>query len=62
MDLLVLYDYDSSYIYVELMPSRTGYQILTAYQRTHDLLMSRGLRPQLQHLDNEASQILIDYL
>ena len=61
-DMLVLYDYDSNYIHVEAMPSRTGYQILLAYQRAHDLLKSRGLRPRLQKLDNEASRTLIHFL
>ena len=41
--MLVLYDYDSNYIHVEAMPSRTGYQILLAYRRAHDILKLRGL-------------------
>ena len=61
-DMLVLYDYDSSYIHVEAMPSRTGYQIQLAYERAHKLLCSRGLRPQLQRLDNEASRALVAFM
>jgi hypothetical protein len=61
-DLLVLYDYDSNYIHVEAMRDRTGAEILAAYQRAHTLLSSRGLRPQLQRLDNEASAVLQAYL
>ena len=60
--MLVLYDYDSNYIHVEAMPSRTGYQILLAYRRAHDILKLRGLQPRLQKLDNEASRALIHFL
>ena len=60
--MLVLYDYDSNSIHVEAMPSRTAYQILLAYQRAHKLLVSRGLRPRLQKLDNECDKALVHYL
>ena len=61
-DMLVVYDYDSNFVHVEAMPSRSGYQILLAYQRAHAILVARGLRPQLQRLDNEASQALVSFL
>ena len=60
--MLVLYCFNANYIHVEAMPSRTGYQILLAYQRAHKLLVTRGLRPSLQRLDNEASAALVAYL
>ena len=49
-------------LHVYTLPSRTGYQIVLVYQRDHVLLVFRGLRPQLQHLHNEASQALVHYL
>ena len=61
-DILILFDYDSNGVHVEPMPSHSGYQILLAHQRTHRLLVSRGLRPRLQKLSNECSAALIHYL
>ena len=61
-DILVLYCFDANYIHVEAMPSRTSYQILLSYQRAHKMLVARGLRPSLLHLDNKASAALIAYL
>ena len=60
--MLVLYDFDSNYVHVKAMPSRNGYQILLAYQRTHKILSARGLRPRLQRLNNEASRALVSFL
>jgi hypothetical protein len=61
-DMLVLYDYDSNYIHVEAMVDRTGPSILKAYKKAHELLTSRGLKPSLQKLDNEASSALQQYM
>ena len=61
-DMLVLYDYDSNFIHVEPMKSKSGPEILAAYQRAHALLTSRGLRPLLQRLDNEASAALQSFM
>ena len=61
-DMLVIYDYDSNFIHVEPMKSKTGPEILAAYKRAHDLFSSRGLKPQLQRLDNEASTALKSYM
>ena len=44
------------------MKDRSGPEILLAYKRGHELLSSRGLRPQLQKLDNEASSALQQHL
>ena len=40
------------------MKNKTGPEILAAYTRAHTLFSSRGLRPQLQRLNNEASAAL----
>jgi hypothetical protein len=60
--MLVLYDYDSNAIHVELMKSKSGAEILAAYQRAHSLFTHRGLQPQLQRLDNEASTALQSFM
>jgi hypothetical protein len=60
--LLIVYDFDSNYIFAEPMKSRTGAQHLAAYKRVHSLLSSRGLKPQLQKLDNEASKELLKFM
>ena len=44
------------------MRNRTKVVILAAYQRALSLLKSRGLQPELQKLDNEASQVLQQYM
>jgi hypothetical protein len=61
-DMLILYDYDSNYIHVEPMKNRTGPAILAAYQHAITMLSARGLRPQLQKLDNEASSALQQFM
>jgi hypothetical protein len=61
-DMLVVYEYDSNFIHVEPMKNKTGPEILAAYKRAHDLFASRGLKPQLQRLDNEASTALKTYM
>ena len=61
-DMLVFYEYDSNFIHVEPMKNKTGPEILAAYKRAHDLFASRGLKPQLQRLDNEASRALKTYM
>jgi hypothetical protein len=60
--MLVLYDYNSNAIHVELMRNKSGPEILAAYKRAHALFTQRGLRPQLQRLDNEASTALQSFM
>ena len=60
--MLILYDYDSNFIHVEPMPNRSGASILATYKRAHTMFSSRGLRPQLQRLDNEASHALQEFM
>jgi hypothetical protein len=57
---LILYDFDSNLIWAVPIPSRTKHQILKAMKQAFKLLESRGLKPQLQRLDNECSQLLKD--
>jgi hypothetical protein len=48
--------------FAEPMKSRTGAERLAAYKRVHTLLSRRGLKPQLQKLDNEASKELLQFM
>jgi hypothetical protein len=53
--IMVLYDYDSNAILAEPMKSRSEQHMVQAYTKLHTYLVDRGLKPQLQKLDNEAS-------
>jgi hypothetical protein len=56
--LLVLYDYDSNHIFAQPFQNRTALCTLAAYQEVHARLCSASLKPKLQRLDNEYSQLL----
>ena len=56
--LFVLYDYDSNGILCEPIKNRTKHSILQAFQSLHTQLVRAGVRPKLQRLDNECSDIL----
>lgn len=60
--ILVIYDYDSNAILAEPMRNRSDKEALQAYEVIIQLLISRGVRPKLQRLDNEASAALKQYL
>jgi hypothetical protein len=60
--ILILYKYDSNYIHAEPMIDRTCPSIIAAYQRSIVFLQSRGFKPLLQRLDNEATGTLQDFL
>ena len=60
--VLILYDYDSNAILGEPFKSRRAKDILAAYQTLHAQLCKAGLRPKLQRLDNECSDILKEYM
>ena len=56
--IFLLYDYDSNTIHVRPLRSRKGTAIVEAYDSIHTHLCARGLTPELQRLDNEASAAL----
>jgi hypothetical protein len=58
----VVYEYDSNYIHAKPMIDRTGPSIIAAHQRSIGFLQSRGFKPFLQRLDNEATSALQDFL
>ena len=59
---MVAYDYNSNAILAEPMTSQTGKAMLDAYNRVTQTLTTRGLRPKLQRLDNEASTAMKSYI
>jgi hypothetical protein len=59
---MILYDYDSNAILVQPIKDRTAHELLKAFQVMEQELVSRGLKPKLMKLDNEASTLLKDYL
>ena len=60
--LLVVYDYGSDAILCEPMKAKTGPAIVATYKTILRLLQSRGLKPQLQRLDNKASAKLRQFM
>ena len=60
--IFVLYDYDSNSIHAEPIPNRKQESIKNAYEKVLRLLQRRGLRPKLHRLDNEASQLLKNFM
>ena len=60
--IFVLYDYDSNAIIVRTLRNRSAQEILRVFTAVHAYLVTRGLRPRLHTLDNEASTNLKDFL
>jgi hypothetical protein len=59
---MVLYEYDGDAIMVEPIKNRMKVELLRAFKVMEQKLISRGLIPIIMRLDNEASQLLNDYL
>ena len=60
--VFTLYDYDSNLIWSFPIPTRTKHQIVKAYKQAYKMLQTKGLKPKLQRLDNECSELLKEYL
>ena len=60
--IFVLYDFDSNNIITSPVKNRTKGEIKQAYEKLLGKLKSAGLKPKLQRMDNEASDILKDYI
>ena len=58
----MLYDYDSNTILVRPLRNRSAHEIHRVFTSVHTYLVTRGLRPRLHTLDNEASTILKEFL
>jgi hypothetical protein len=60
--VMIFYEYDSNSIHAEPIKNRTAGELKHAYSTIVQRLKSRGLHPKLQILDNEASNLLVDYI
>ena len=60
--ILVVFESDSNYIFAEPMPSQSAQRILKAYEKCHQMLVSRGITPKVLVLDNEVSNLLKQYI
>jgi hypothetical protein len=60
--IMIVYDYDSAAILAEPIKNRTKSKLLRAYSKLHQYLTDRGLKPQLQKLDNECSEALKQFM
>jgi len=60
--ILIVYDYDSNGILAVPLKTCLSKAILEACQTAHMQLCTAGLCPKLQHLDNEASCALQDFM
>ena len=56
--IFLLYNYDSNTIHVWPLCSRKGSATVETFKSVYGLLVSRGLKPTLMKLDNEASHEL----
>ena len=53
--LLVLFDLDRNYIFAEPKPNHTKHSIKNASANSRKIIKNRGLKSQLNRLDNETS-------
>ena len=60
--ILVAYNYDSNSIHVKQLKSCHDNDTITAYEEIYAKLTSRGLKPKLHWLDNEASKALKNFI
>ena len=58
--IMVLYNYDSNAILATACKSRTGPDLVAAYDELHKRLIKAGIVPVIQRLDNEVSESLIE--
>jgi hypothetical protein len=59
--VMVCYVFDCNYVKVVPMKSRSASEWVKAYDLIHQKLTSKGFKPKLQNLDNEASSALKNY-
>jgi hypothetical protein len=60
--MMVLYDYDSNAILVEGISSKGKTELVRAYQKLLNRLITGGARPKIQRMDNEVSNIFKQFL
>jgi hypothetical protein len=57
-----MYDYDSNSVLSAPMKNRADKEMVREFDFLIQAFITRGLKPHLQHLDNEASSALRNYL
>ena len=60
--ILTMYDYDTNYIKGVPVKSRKAEMCLEAFKTMFDELTAKEFKPELVHLDNEASKLLCDHI
>lgn len=60
--LFVLYEHDFNYIHAVVIQSCTKSQLLQAYKSGIGMFKSSGFIPKMKRLDNEASELLQEYM
>jgi hypothetical protein len=58
---MVLYEYNGNALMAEPINNNKAAELLRSFQSMEPKLTSRGLKPKLMTLDNEASKLLKDY-
>jgi hypothetical protein len=59
--LMICYSYDANYIRPIAMTSKSGAEWVRAFGVVFDEMVSKGFKPKLQTMDNEASAALKQY-
>jgi hypothetical protein len=59
--LMICYSYDANYIRPISMKSKSGAEWVRSFGIVFDEMMSKGFKPKLQKIDNEASAALKQY-
>ena len=60
--VFVLYEYYSNYIMITPIKDKKKTTTIEAFKKQLNTLKRCGLKPKLQKLDNEASQLLLEYI
>ena len=50
--VMIIYEYDSNHIHGQRIKPCNASDLTTAYEKVHEIVTSRGLKPQLHILDN----------
>ena len=58
--IMCLYNYDANGILAEAIKSRESASLVEGYDAMYKRLIAAGIKPVIQRLDNEASEILIE--
>ena len=56
--IMILYDYDSNFIFAEPIKSRETDELVRAYNKCHQVLIKRGFTVKYHKMDNETSKRL----